>query len=126
MNPQEFGLDFATRDNIEKARSGKEFERKLKEYSHELEKKVAIRTEKLSYANKQLVALNDVANKFTRIYDEDVLLKEVPKLLTASLDFDRAVLFLKEEKGLKLNSFCFEKDSPEFCEKFLKMIGYKL
>lgn len=29
MHSEEFGLDFATRDNIEKAKSGREFERRL-------------------------------------------------------------------------------------------------
>jgi len=98
----------------------KESEAQLKRYSEELEGTVAERTARLEYANRQLAALTDVSNRFTAIFDQDELFDTVPSLLTKSLDFDRAALILGDEKQLTLRSLCFEKDSREFIERFVR------
>ncbi len=100
-------------------------EKELKKYSQELEKRVEERTEKLEYANRQLIALNEVSNKFSSIYSEKELLKETPKLLCKSLDFDRAFLFLNKNGRLSLNSICMAKDPPELVQNFLNRVRSK-
>ena len=80
------------------------------------------RAERLTYANRQLAALNQVSNSLTQIHDEERLLEAVPELLTSSLDFDRAVLMLEQEGQLVLRSLCFPKDTPELTGNFLKRL----
>ena len=96
---------------------------------HEVEKlneqKIKERTERLEYSTQQLAALNDVSNRFTQFFDEDVLLDEAPHLLTHSLDFDRASLLLDKNGELVLRSYCLEKDTPELVENFVKRAGSK-
>lgn len=97
----------------------------LERYSQKLEKRVEERTERLEYANRQLIALNEVSNKFSSIYSEKELLKEAPKLLCMSLDFDRATLFLDKKGRLALYSLCMAKDSEELIRNFLDRIKSK-
>ena len=101
----------------------KRLERELKEYSEELEKRVEERTEKLEYAKGQLEALNIVSNKFAQIFDENILLREIPKLLTESLDFDRVALYFKEDGKLVLKSHNLDKVSYQICQKFLENLN---
>ncbi|MFQ5602707.1 MAG: PAS domain S-box protein [bacterium] len=98
----------------------KELKQDLQNYSEELEKLIEERTAKLEYTTRQLAALNAVSNRFSQIYDEDVLFEEVPEWLTHSLDFDRASVFTAENGKLQLRSFCLEKDSQERVERFTK------
>ncbi|TDI88599.1 MAG: PAS domain S-box protein, partial [Caldithrix sp.] len=97
----------------------------LERYSQKLEKRVEERTGRLEYANRQLIALNEVSNKFSSIYSEKELLKEAPKLLCKSLDFDRATLFLDKKGRLALYSLCMAKDSEELIRNFLDRIKSK-
>ena len=97
---------------------------KLK-YSQLLEKRVEERTKRLANANRQLAALNEAANKFSRIFDEDTLFDQVPSLLTSSLDFDRAALILKKDDTFSLRSYHFEKDSPKVIEEYLSLLNKK-
>ncbi|MCP4634245.1 MAG: PAS domain S-box protein, partial [candidate division Zixibacteria bacterium] len=94
---------------------------RLREYSEGLEKKVRERTTRLEIISNQLASLNAVSNIFTRLNDEDELFDEVPELLTHSLDFDRATLFIEEDGALKLRSFCFKFDPPAMKERFRKV-----
>jgi len=97
----------------------KKLEEQLKKYSEELETTVEERTKRLAYANRQLAALTKASNRFTKIHDEDKLFDEVPKLITTSLDFDRATLYLMEDGNLRVRSACFPKDPPEMIERFM-------
>ena len=99
--------------------------KELKEYSQKLEKRVEERTERLEYANRQLIALNEVSNKFSSIYSEKELLKEAPKLLCKSLDFDRATMFLNKNGRLALYSLCMARDSEELVRNFLNRVKSK-
>ncbi|UCF64721.1 MAG: PAS domain S-box protein, partial [bacterium] len=103
----------------------KNLEQELRQHSERLEFRVKERTEKLEYAQKQLLALNEVSNRFARKFNENELLEEVPKLLTESLDFDRAALILNIKGKWKLRSYCFGDDSPAFLEKYLKLLNEK-
>ncbi len=103
----------------------KKNEDQLKEHSEKLEKRVQERTEKLEYANRQLAALNGVANRFSLIYDEKTLLDEVPTLLTHSLDFDRTALILFENDKIKLHSCDFGGESAEKFEYYLQLLNEK-
>ena len=95
--------DWIARDITDSLR----LERKLKEYLQQLEKKVDERTVSLEYANRQLSALTKASSKFTKILYENKLLEEAPKILTRSLDFDRAYLFLGNVDSLHIHSsFC--------------------
>jgi PAS domain S-box-containing protein len=78
--------------------------------------------ERLSFANRQLAALNHVSNRFSRIHDEAELLEAVPRLLTESLEFDRGILLLHDGQGLSVRSVCFPKDPPEFADSFLERV----
>ncbi|HXV62771.1 MAG TPA: GAF domain-containing protein, partial [Vicinamibacteria bacterium] len=78
--------------------------------------------ERLEFANRQLAALNDVSNRFSRIRDERELLDEVPRLLTESLEFDRGILLLHQDGSFSVRSICFPRDPPEFAESFLSRI----
>jgi PAS domain S-box-containing protein len=89
----------------------KKFEEELKRQSQKLEENVRERTKSLEYANRQLASLNSVTSIFSQINDEDKLLDEVPELLTHTLDFERAFLYLKENQDLILRSYCLEKDT---------------
>jgi len=101
----------------------KNLERELRRYSEGLEERVKERTEKLEYVQKQLLALNEVSNRFAQKFNEDDLLEEVPKLLTESLDFDRAALILKDNGKWRLRSYCFGEDSPAFLENYLQLLN---
>lgn len=94
-----------------------------KNYSQHLEKLVRERTERLEYAYRQLAAINSVSNRFTLIYNEDELLEEAPVWLTQSLDFDRAMIWLKKNGQLILRSYCFSKDPPELIQNFMDMVN---
>ncbi|UCE67522.1 MAG: PAS domain S-box protein, partial [Candidatus Zixiibacteriota bacterium] len=94
-------------------------ERQLKEYSRDLEKKVDERTYRLEYSARQLEALNKLSNRLTRIHDENRLLDKIPEFLGNTLDFDRAIFFLKAQKGFELRSFHFKKDPPRIKKNFL-------
>ncbi|MCP4583609.1 MAG: PAS domain S-box protein [candidate division Zixibacteria bacterium] len=96
---------------------------KLKEYSHQLEDKVRERTQSLEYANLQLSALNIVSTKFSRIYDQEKLYDEIPKMLTTSLDFDRAYLVIEDEGRLNVRSWCCRSKSTARLEAYIKKIN---
>mgnify|MGYP005725293171 CR=1 FL=1 len=70
----------------------------------------------------QLAALYDVSNQFSQIYDENELYNAIPKLLTNSLDFDRASFLLSNKKHLVLRAFCFEKNAPNEALAFMKRV----
>ncbi len=74
--------------------------------------------ERLEFVNRQLLALNHVSNRFSRIHDEVELLEAVPRLLTESLEFDRGVLLLHDGQTLSVRSVCFPKDPPDYIESF--------
>ena len=78
--------------------------------------------ERLSFANRQLAALNDVSNRFSRLRDEAELLEAVPRLLTESLEFDRGILLLHDGRSLSVRSICLPRDPPEFVRKFQQRI----
>ncbi|HXV59170.1 MAG TPA: PAS domain S-box protein, partial [Vicinamibacteria bacterium] len=78
--------------------------------------------ERLEFANRQLAALNDASNRFSRIRDEQELLDAVPRLLTESLEFDRGILLLHDGGSFSVRSICFPRDPPEFAESFLSRI----
>jgi two-component system NtrC family sensor kinase len=78
--------------------------------------------EQLEFANRQLSALNQVSNRFSQIRDEDELLEEVPRLLTASLEFDRGLVLFHDGQELFIRSSSFAKDSPAFVESFFERI----
>jgi PAS domain S-box-containing protein len=78
--------------------------------------------ERLEFANRQLAALNDVSNRFSRIRDEAELLEAVPRLLTESLEFDRGMLLLHDGRSLAVRSVCLPKDPPEYLESFHRRI----
>lgn len=86
------------------------------------ERLIRERAEKLEFATRQLSALNEVSNRFSQIYDEDELLEEVPKLLTRSLDFDRANVLLDREGKLFLRAFSMVHDTPETVENFRRRV----
>lgn len=93
-------------------------EEELKRHSEELEQRVARRTESLTFANRQLAALNDVSNIFSKIMKEAELLEKIPALITEKLEFDRATLFLeRDSRELVLHSYSCEKDPPEVVER---------
>lgn len=100
-------------------------EQQLKEYSRNLEKKVEERTSRLEYSARQLVALNKLSSRLTRIHDEGRLMDKIPEFLSKTLDFDRAMFLLKEKKGFKLRSYHFKKDSPGSKKSFLKWANSK-
>ncbi|UCC81077.1 MAG: PAS domain S-box protein [Candidatus Zixiibacteriota bacterium] len=100
-------------------------EQQLKEYSRDLEKKVDERTSRLEYSARQLEALNRLSNRLTRIRDENRLLDKIPEFLSKTLDFDRAIFFLKVQKGFKLRSFYFKKDPPRVKKSFLNWANSK-
>jgi len=99
-----------------------ELEDKLKQYSADLEDQVSRRTESLTFANRQLTALNSVSNLFSQIKKETELLETVPRLLTEKLEFDRALLFL-DQSGLQLHSFASA--TVEFFENFKQHFNEK-
>ncbi len=74
--------------------------------------------ERLSFANRQLAALNHVSNRFSRLRDEAELLEAVPRLLTESLEFDRGILLLHDGRSLSVRSICLPRDPPEFIQRF--------
>ncbi|MGH9335495.1 MAG: GAF domain-containing protein, partial [Vicinamibacteria bacterium] len=78
--------------------------------------------ERLEFANRQLAAMNQVSNRFSKIRDEDELLDEAPRLLVESLEFDRGILLLHGDRGLEVRSVRFAKDPPEFTENFLRRV----
>lgn len=90
--------------------------------SDRLEELVRERTERLRFATRQLSALNEVSVRFTQIYNEDELLDEAPRLLTRSLDFDRASLLLEKDGSLMLRSYSMLHDSAEMMERFYQRI----
>ncbi len=98
-------------------------QQELQDYSRELESKVDERTERLEYTNRQLTALNRASARFTQILDEAELFDELPELLTHTLDFDRAYFIQQTDNGLKLRSFCMEKDKPDVVETFLTRVN---
>ena len=85
-----------------------------------LEDLVRERTERLEFATRQLYALNEVSIHFTKIYNEDELLEEVPQLATRTLEFDRASLLLEVDGQLKLRSYSMLRDTPELIDNFRK------
>lgn len=103
----------------------KRLEKELQNYSQNLEKMVNDRTASLEYANHQLAALNDVSSKMTKTFSKDKLFDELPALLTNSLDFDRALLLLKENGELAVRSYRCEKDPTEIVEEFINRISNK-
>lgn len=92
--------------------------RQLTEYSRTLERKVSERTERLEFANRQLTALNEAANRFSQLFREEELLDLIPELMTSTLDFDRSLLLLYQEGALRLRSLCWPYDPPERIENF--------
>jgi len=94
-------------------------EQQLKEYSRDLEKKVDERTSRLEYSTRQLEALNKLSHRLTRIHDESRLMDKIPEFLSKTLDFDRAIFFLKGKKGFELRSSHFKKDPPRIKKNFL-------
>lgn len=90
--------DGVARDITERVK----LERELDDYRRELETKVEERTASLKISNRQLEALNEVSQELSRFTDEALLFEAVPKLLTQSLDFDRAGLMLAGREGLQL------------------------
>jgi PAS domain S-box-containing protein len=78
--------------------------------------------ERVEQANRQLTALNQASNRFSRMRDEEELLEAVPRLLTESLDFDRGILLLHDGRTLEVRSICFPKDPPEFAVRFLERV----
>jgi PAS domain S-box-containing protein len=86
------------------------------------EKTVSRDFEQLEFANRQLAALNQVSNRFSRIHDELELLEAMPRLLTESLEFDRGVLLLHDGQTLVVRTVCFPKDPPEFVESFYQRV----
>jgi PAS domain S-box-containing protein len=78
--------------------------------------------DRVELANRQLAALNQASNRFSRMRDEDELLESAPRLLTESLDFDRGILLLHDGRTLRVRSICFLKDPPEFAERFLERV----
>jgi PAS domain S-box-containing protein len=113
--------DGIARDITERLQLQEELEKK----SVELEARVKERTERLEYSNLQLAALNAVSNRFSLIYSEKELIEEAPKLLSNTLDFDRAILLMPEHGELQLKSFCLAKDPPELVQSFLDRIESK-
>ena len=103
----------------------KSLERELRLHSEKLKNRIKERTKKLEYSQKQLLALNEVSNLFAQKYNEDDLLDEVPKLLTQSLDFDRAALILNVDGDWELRSYCFGDLSPDFLEGYLQLLNQK-
>ena len=100
----------------------KRLEAELQRYSHDLEAKIKDRTQQLEYTTNQLAALNAASNRFTQMSDEKALFDEIPKILTHTLDFDRASFLLEQDGKLNLRSFCLEKDTPEIIENFLRRV----
>jgi PAS domain S-box-containing protein len=79
--------------------------------------------ERIEQANRQLAALNEASNRFSRMREESELLEAAPRLLTESLDFDRGILLLHDGRTLEVRSICFPKDPPEFAESFLRRVS---
>ncbi len=94
-------IDGIARDITERVK----LQEKVHRYQEQLEQKVEERTERLAYVNRQLKALNDVAQRLSAFTDLESLYKAVPGLLTEALDFDRAALFLREADGPCLKSY---------------------
>ncbi|UCF04701.1 MAG: PAS domain S-box protein [bacterium] len=100
-----------------------ELEEKLREYSQQLERMVAERTEDCEYVNRQLSSLNMVSNRFSTIFSEEQLFDEIPTLLTTSLDFDRAYLLLPRGHSLYVRSWCPGKGKREPMNAFVDLFN---
>jgi PAS domain S-box-containing protein len=118
-NDQVVRNDGIARDVTER----KILEDKLAQYSKELEGRVQERTEKLKYANQQLEALTKVSYRFAQISDEKTLLKEIPQLLTKSLDFERVVVYFIENGNYSLRSHNLDKESLQYYRNFIQNIN---
>ena len=108
-------IDGVARDVTERVR----MEQELESYRRDLESRVAERTERLAFANRQLAALNDAATKLAVTLDEQELMQSIPRLLTETLDFDRAGFFVQIDGRLELVNFEFrDLDTEEVRDLF--------
>lgn len=83
-----------------------------KKIQKELESRVQERTERLQISNRQLAALNAVANQFSRIYEEDALLEQAPALLAQGLHYEMTRLYLKDGNEYYLKSVYYDPKIP--------------
>lgn len=98
-------------------------QQRLHEYSATLELKVAERTERLQFAYRQMAALTEVSNRFTRLLDEETLWLESCRVLTETLDFDRAGIMLIIDGKLQIECSAFAQDDPELVQDFLQAVA---